>query len=105
MTTPTVVDALVSEREWSALLVDLFGAHGWLVYRTWSSLHSPAGYPDLTLVHPTLGIRFVEAKAQRGKLTPSQEAWLIAIRKAGGRAHVLRPADFDLAQRVARGEE
>jgi hypothetical protein len=46
-----------------------------LAYFTWSSVHSPPGFPDLVLVKPPR-VLFVELKTERGHLTEHQEWWL-----------------------------
>lgn len=56
---------------------------GWLAYHTHRSDRSPAGFPDLTLVHPGEGLlRFAELKRQRksAKPSPAQVEWLEALR-------------------------
>lgn len=93
----------VSEAAWQRQILDLFQLHGWRCYWTWSSLHSPAGYPDLTLVHPRYGCLWIECKAQRGVVTPAQAAWHADLEAAGQRVYVLRPSDVLVAQALAAG--
>lgn len=50
-------------------------ALGWRGYHTHRSQHSPAGFPDLTLVRGGRLI-FAELKTERGKTTDEQDAWL-----------------------------
>jgi hypothetical protein len=59
-------------------------AYGWMGYHTHRSQHSPAGFPDLCLVHPSAGLlKFAELKRERrGKRddpTPAQVEWLDAL--------------------------
>lgn len=42
----------ISEKAFSQLVVDLARLLGWSVYRTWLSVRSPAGFPDLVLAKP-----------------------------------------------------
>lgn len=58
---------------------------GWLAYHTHRSDRSPAGFPDLTLVHPRAGrLIFAELKRQkRSNPTPAQVAWLDALNVVG----------------------
>lgn len=55
---------------------------GWLGYHTHRSDRSPAGFPDLALVHPGAGrLIFAELKRQRrsAKPTAAQMEWLDAL--------------------------
>lgn len=54
---------------------------GWLGYHTHRSDRSPAGFPDLVLVHPKAGLlRFAELKRQkRSNPTRAQVTWLDAL--------------------------
>jgi hypothetical protein len=57
---------------------------GWdLAYHTHRSDRSPAGFPDLVLVHPRAArIEFAELKRQspKAKTSPAQDAWLEGLR-------------------------
>jgi len=47
---------------------------------------------------------FAELKSSKGKLTPTQEQWLEALKETGVEAYVWRPADYDEAVTIlARG--
>jgi hypothetical protein len=60
-----------------------------------------AGFPDLCLVRDR--IVFAELKAERGRLSPDQAAWLDAIgRVPGAEVHVWRPSDLDAIAEVLR---
>lgn len=54
---------------------------GWIGYHTYRSDRSPAGFPDLTLVHRAGGrLVFAELKRQkRSNPTPAQVEWLEAL--------------------------
>lgn len=54
---------------------------GWLAYHTHRSDRSPAGFPDLCLVHPRAGrLIFAELKRQkRSNPTPAQVEWLDGV--------------------------
>lgn len=51
---------------------------GWLVYHTFDSRHSAAGFPDLVLVRRDRLI-FAELKSEKGRLSRDQDAWLAAL--------------------------
>jgi len=53
-----------------------------------------AGWPDLSLAHPSGRVRFAELKSARGVVTPDQAAWLGLLRGAGLEAQVWRPEDW-----------
>lgn len=68
---------------------------GWKTAVTWTSIHSPRGWPDIFAVR---GAAFVaiEVKAEKGKVSEHQEAWLDALRQLPGAAFVgvVRPSDW-----------
>lgn len=63
------------ERDFSQQVVTLAQRLNWEVYRTWLSIRSPAGFPDLVLVRPPRVI-FAELKMPRGRLSAPQRRWL-----------------------------
>ena len=91
----------ITEKQFSQQVVDLARVLGWKCYRTWNSIHSPAGFPDLCLARPGR-LLFIELKSAKGRLTPAQEKWIAALREAGAEAMVARPADFDVLCEVLR---
>ncbi len=60
----------VSERAFRQQVIDLCHYTGWRYYFTWTSMHSPAGFPDLILVR---GVELIaaELKSERGRLSPA----------------------------------
>ena len=53
------------------------------------------GFPDLVLVHPGSGrLLFAELKSDRGKPSPEQEQWLIALETTNAEVYVWTPADW-----------
>lgn len=72
---------------------------GWMGYHTHRSDRSPAGFPDLCLVHPIAGrLIFAELKRQkRSNPTPAQVEWLEAL------GSLEREERIDLAQRDLEG--
>lgn len=102
-------EAKMTEKDWQAQVVRFAKARGWKVYFTWRSTHSPAGYPDLTMVRSTgtdRRIVFVENKTMSGKITDSQHEWLTALREVaaetGGHVevHLWRPCDWARVEEV-----
>lgn len=86
---------MVSEKEFSQQVVDLARMLGYKVYRTWRSIHSPAGYPDLCLLKPPRLI-YAELKTDKrsSKLSQEQARWLWELRKVA-ECYVWRPRQFD----------
>jgi hypothetical protein len=84
-----------TEKQFRQGVYDLARTFGWLVYFTWNSLHSPAGFPDLVLVKDDQLI-FAELKSQKGKTTPAQDGWIEALRQVPDvLVFVWRPSDWD----------
>ena len=81
---------LMSEKQFQQHIVTAARDQGWLVQFHWKSIHSPKGFPDLTLVRGP-HLMFAELKTMKGKLTPDQERWLAALREAGQHAFVWKP--------------
>lgn len=52
------------------------------------------GFPDLQLIRPPEFI-VVELKAENGRVSPEQHAWLEDFRACGIEAYVWRPGDWD----------
>ena len=87
--------ASMTERTLQNVIIAAAKRHGWLVYHTFDSRRSEPGYPDLTLVHPRLGVHaYRELKQQKGRVTPEQRRWLTALTAAGVDAAVWRPWDW-----------
>lgn len=69
-------------------------AYRWRGYHTHRSQHSPAGFPDVVLVHaPARRLVFAELKRQANRYqpTPEQVGWLEDLREL-----MLTPAERDL---------
>jgi hypothetical protein len=79
------LDIAMSEKDFRQLVLDLAQTAGWRCYFTWRSTHSPAGFPDLTMVRGSRLI-FAELKSERGTLSDAQEEWLADL-NAVVRAH------------------
>lgn len=73
----------------------------WLDYHTWTSIHSPRGFPDLVLVRPPR-IIFAELKSSGRNPTPAQQEWLDALRRCGLEVYLWRPEDWDDIVKILR---
>jgi type IV secretory pathway protease TraF len=91
----TLTRPTLTEKQFAQMVVDLARILGWTCYRTWLSVRSPSGFPDLVLVRPPRLI-FTELKSERGRLTEAQEVWLKLLRQVPGiEVHVWRPSDWE----------
>jgi hypothetical protein len=86
----------MSEKQLRETILHAASLCHWRAYFTWNSLHSPMGYPDLTLVRGTRLI-FAELKSPKGRVTPAQQGWLTALEavQTPPLVAVWRPADLD----------
>jgi hypothetical protein len=86
----------LSEKQFSQQVTDAAKTFGWLVYRTWNSQHSPAGFPDLCMVRLSR-IIFAELKSEKGKVSPAQQEWLNALSGHGYHieTYLWRPSQFE----------
>ena len=97
--------AQVSEKIFRQQVLTAARLHSWTVYFTWSSLNSPAGFPDLVLVRNGYLI-FAELKSEDGKMTPEQLEWKRELEvvqnmyNASVRYFEWRPHDIDEILRV-----
>ena len=81
------------ERMWQSHVERSFATQGWLVYHTWNSQRSEAGFPDLVMVLPGVATIFAELKIETGKLTFDQEKWLLALAWSNEMVYLWRPSD------------
>lgn len=88
----------VTERELTRQVVELAQTLGWLRYHTWRSKHSPAGYPDETLVRDR--VVFLELKTETTHPTDDQITWLRALRRADAEVYLIRPRNLDALAHV-----
>lgn len=82
----------MTEAQLQAAIVDAARLQGWLVYHTYDSRRSAAGYPDLTLVRER--VVFAEIKADKGRLSHAQQEWVIHLVNAGAEVHVWNPSSW-----------
>lgn len=106
-----IVDARyadVTERDFQASVRELARVCGWRVYATHDSRRSPAGFPDLVMVHKRSGrIIFAELKSERGRATREQLDWLADLERHacdGVTVALWRPSDWPTIEAtLARG--
>ncbi|MFL6138819.1 MAG: VRR-NUC domain-containing protein [Frankiaceae bacterium] len=89
-----VVSPDASETQWQGVVVGVGKFYGWVVYHTYDSRRSHAGWPDLVLAGHGR-VLFAELKARTGRLSRAQRMWLGLLRAAGLEVAVWRPADLD----------
>jgi hypothetical protein len=93
----------VDLREWIRDLCKLFG---WKMQFSWTSLHSPRGFPDLVLANPEQRrVIFAELKSEKGILRPEQQAWLDILKACGQEVYLWRPHDIEEIARILRSKE
>jgi hypothetical protein len=101
------VEARMSEREWQALILRCAKAAGWQVNHVRKAPPvegrqftptTAAGWPDLTLVHPTWRLLvFLEVKGPRTPQTAEQRVWIAALGAVPGVVALFaRPRDADV---------
>lgn len=88
------------EKDFAQSLVDDAVRLDWGVWRTHNSKSSPAGWPDLVMIHEGAGISiFAELKLDQRRrkkaereLSPAQRRTLVALWRAGHRVFVWTPS-------------
>lgn len=89
----------ITEREFQQQILDLAKMLKWMGYFTWSSRHSPAGFPDLILLKDrVMVVAELKAKDARGKigqLTPEQYEWLEAFMEITPFVYLWYPEDIE----------
>ncbi len=82
---------------------------GWDYFHPWISIHSAAGFPDLTMVRTEDGLGqlvtprliFAELKAEDGEVTGNQQKWLRNLgRLPFAEVYIWRPSDFERIQQI-----
>lgn len=72
------------EKKFQQAVVAYARMNGWMVYYTYDSRRSPAGFPDLTMIH--IGMKRLvaaELKVGQNKRTLAQVEWGIAFESVG----------------------
>lgn len=85
----------ISERDFQGMVVAFAALSGWTFsFHQLDSRGSNAGFPDLILMRPP-ELLVVELKAEKGRVTEAQSAWIEAFAACGVEARVFRPSDWD----------
>jgi len=83
---------LETERDFQAKVIEAAQRLGWEVQFHWSSIHSPRGYPDLTLVRGKR-LLYAELKSEKGTITLAQNHWLEVLKETGKcEVYIWRPS-------------
>jgi hypothetical protein len=98
------IDRIVTtERDLREQVRDLCKLFGWKLYFSWTSIHSPRGFPDLVLVSPERKrVIFAELKTEQGKVSEYQQEWIEALTQAGAEVYVWRPSRIEDIARLLR---
>lgn len=97
-----LLDAAQSEAAYQDNIVQLAEAYGWWSYHVRDSRGSNAGFPDLMLVRG-VDLRFLEVKAQKGRVRPEQEMVIGALRHVERvHADIVRPSDWPRLEQALR---
>jgi len=101
--TRSISTIVVTERDLREQVRDLCKLFGYKMYFTWTSIHSPRGFPDLVLANREKHrLIFAELKSDKGKLTPSQEEWLDLLKECGQEVYLWRPGDIEHIAEILR---
>ncbi|MGD9890978.1 MAG: VRR-NUC domain-containing protein [Dehalococcoidia bacterium] len=87
-----VLDAACSEAQLYEAVSTFAGMEGWVVWHDQDSRRNTAGFPDLLLLRERTV--WIELKRQDGRVSPYQQAFHDALRRAGQEVHVFRPSDW-----------
>lgn len=84
----------MSETDYYEQVRHLAQLFGWLIYHTYDSRRSYAGFPDTVLVRPPR-IVYAELKREDGRVTKEQWAWFDALKASGAEVYIWRPSDLE----------
>jgi len=93
------VVAVESEQSYQRRVIEYAELQGWtLIYHTYFSGRSTAGFPDLVLVRPPR-VLFVELKTDVGQLRLEQRLWQAGLLRCPGvEYYCWRPRDWESAR-------
>ena len=98
----------IPEADFLAYVTELATLCGWLVYHTYDSRRSQAGFPDLVLA-PADKLIFAELKTAKGKVREAQVAWLdtlgaLAATQSDVEVYLWRPKDWAGIEKILMGQ-
>ena len=82
--------AVLTEAQFLRVVTELAHVAGGRTYHAWSSLHSPAGWPDLAAAKAGEPLILAALKTAVSKVTPFQQSWQVESVEG----YVWRPADW-----------
>jgi hypothetical protein len=83
----------ITEKQFESQVKDLARYYRWMIYHTFLSKWSHAGFPDLVLVRER--VIFAEIKRETGQPSAEQYEWLEALAEAGQEVYLWRPSDME----------
>ena len=101
------VHPAVKEDDFLAAVTELATLTGWLVYHTYDSRRSQAGFPDLVLARADKLI-FAELKTNKGVIRAAQVTWLdtlgtLANKQPDVEVYLWRPKDWAAIEALLLG--
>lgn len=91
----SVIASAMTERDLYERVREMALQLGWLVYHTYDSRRSYAGFPDVALAKPGRPLILAELKREGGRLSRAQEQWLAVLSQVPGiEVYVWRPRDW-----------
>ena len=99
----------IPEGDFLATVTELATLCGWLVYHTYDSRRSQAGFPDLVLARADKLV-FAELKTNTGQLRTAQLEWLdtlgaVAASQPDVDVYLWRPADWPGIVKILTGQD
>ena len=93
-----------TEKDFQQQIKDMAELFGWWAFHPYDSRRSPAGWPDLVMIHRTTGRTiFVEVKTMKGRVSNAQSVCLELLGMQN-EVYVWRPSDLEAIEEVLRAE-
>ena len=100
----TEAQIAITEKQFRQNVIDLAKVLGYDYYFSWTSIHSPRGWPDLSLAREGQPIIFIELKVGKNKPTELQKHWIELLNTTGNKAFVFWPYQWDEIVEVLNGD-